>query len=261
MWSASPELPRNGYVFDLGEYAEAATKYGIIPDIFAEDYIFNATYHYFKKNFGKSVEHYFLSGRVSATNIQELIPPRLRQQPLEFLDFASGYGCVARHIRNVFPGANVTAMDIHEKAFYFNQNNLKIKAALSSVEPAGVTAPGQFDVVFALSFFSHMPRRTQMLWLAKLSEFVKPGGILIFTTHGETSHKTQMPDIPIGDDGYGFIAESEQFDLSTADYGHAVTYKRFMLPQVEKLDGMNLLDLREGFWWTHQDTYVLTKAA
>jgi SAM-dependent methyltransferase len=216
---------------------------------------------HFEKNFGKAVEHYFLNGRVSATNIRELVSSRLRRQPapLEFLDFASGYGCVARHIRNVFPGVNVTAMDIHEKAFWFNQTNLKVKAALSSTDPADASAPAQFDVVFALSFFSHMPRKTQLPWLARLSEFVKPGGIFIFTTHGETSHKNHMPHIAVGYDGYGFISESEQFDLSTDNYGHAVTYKSFMLPLIEKLDSMSLVELREGFWWTHQDTYVLTK--
>jgi hypothetical protein len=100
-----------------------------------------------------------------------------------------------------------------------------------------------------------------LLWLDKLTEFVKPGGLLIFTTHGETSHKKHMPHIVVDDDGYGFIAESEQFDLSTSNYGHAVTYKNFTLEMINQLGGVNLVEFREAFWWTHQDTYVLRKQA
>lgn len=263
-WSVSPELARNGYIFDLGDSASSAKVFNVISDIHVEDYVFNALYsHIYKKNFDKAVEIYFHSGRYSANNIRDLVEHHYGQQDrtLSFLDFASGYGCVARHFKEVIPSAQVVAMDIHEKAFYFNQHNLKLSAVVSSTNPAEASANGQFDVVFSLSFFSHMPRATQLPWLKKLSEFVMPGGMLIFTTHGETSHRTQMPHIPVDEDGFGFIAESEQFDLSTATYGHAVTYKKFMLIQIEQLSNMTLAKLGEGFWWTHQDTYVLTKPA
>jgi hypothetical protein len=42
MWSAAPELERNGYIFELGEYEAEATKYNVLPDIHVEDYILNS---------------------------------------------------------------------------------------------------------------------------------------------------------------------------------------------------------------------------
>jgi 2-polyprenyl-3-methyl-5-hydroxy-6-metoxy-1,4-benzoquinol methylase len=267
MWSATPELKKIGYLLHLSQHEiHVAAQYNIVPDLHVEDYVFNALYsHSYAKEFDKAFDAYCQSGRVSAVNIADIInrhlEPSRSGHPITFLDFASGYGCVSRHFRNVFPGSPVVAMDIHDHAFYFNTGHLKIDAAISHTVPANVAIFSRFDVVFALSFFSHMPRATQLLWLDKLTEFVKPGGLLIFTTHGETSHKKHMPHIVVDGDGYGFIAESEQFDLSTSDYGHAVTYKNFTLEMINQLGGVNLVEFREAFWWTHQDTYVLRKQA
>jgi hypothetical protein len=51
------------------------------------------------------------------------------------LDFASGYGCVSRHFKNVMPSALLTAMDIHENAYHFNKMHFGVDAIVSSVDP------------------------------------------------------------------------------------------------------------------------------
>jgi len=54
-----------------------------------------------------------------------------------------------------------------------------------------------FDVVFALSFFSHVPEATFGRWLRALFAGVSEGGILIFTTHGLASQPNLgNPEIP-----------------------------------------------------------------
>ena len=62
----------------------------------------------------------------------------------------------------------------------------------------------QFDVVFALSFFTHMPKSTFGRWLARLPRG-PPSGQLAFTTHGLkkcTDFAIKPEDIPA--DGYWF---------------------------------------------------------
>ncbi|MNU01861.1 hypothetical protein D3C72_2453860 [compost metagenome] len=68
-----------------------------------------------------------------------------------------------------------------------------------------------------------------------------------------------MPHIQIDERGYGFIFESEQFDLPTSDYGHAVSYAPYVRERIALLKDMTLVAEHPGLWCTHQDTYVLLK--
>lgn len=153
-------------------------------------------------------------------------------------------------------GGTVRLTDQHQSVA-IGAERLKIDAVISHAHPANAAIFSRSDVVFAPSFFSHMPRATQLPWLKKLSEFVKPLGLLIFTRDGETRHKTHIPRIAVDSDRYSFIAESEQFDLAISDYGHALTYKTFVLVMINQLDRVNLVEFRQGFWSTHRGTYVL----
>jgi hypothetical protein len=95
--------------------------------------------------------------------------------------------------------------------------------------------------------------------LKKLSEFVRPGGPP--DLHDAWAGKSQNPDAA-ADSGRRWLrlySESEQFDLSTVDYFHAVTYPKFVLREIEKLPRMDLNMFFKAFWWRHQDAYVLQK--
>ena len=41
------------------------------------------------------------------------------------------------------------------------------------------------DVVYTISVFTHMSEAFQLEWMAELGRVLVPGGLLIFTTHGE----------------------------------------------------------------------------
>lgn len=116
----------------------------------------------------RAYQEYFESARESAERIAEVIKRNIQPQglakinldELSLFDFASGFGMVNRHFRNVIPGATVTACDIHPKAIDFHSRYLGIDCHLSSNKPADLKIHRQYDVVLALSFFSHMPETT-----------------------------------------------------------------------------------------------------
>ncbi len=255
------QLPRKGYLLALNERnEEAARRYNVVSDIHCQDYIFNALYFLSKNDFDEACFKYYKNGLYSAEKVKSLIDARyLGKEPKRILDFASGFGCVSRHFKNVMPDVSLTAMDIHKNAYYFNTGHLGVEAILSDEDPAKAKVEEPFDVVFALSFFSHMPDRTFGIWLEKIASFVKIGGLMIFTTHGEKTHRDHIRHIEVNANGHGFIADSEQFDLDTKAYGHAITYEKYVREKISKIPNVDILEITPGDWWAHQDTFVLQK--
>ena len=179
--------------------------------------------------------YYFTDGRRSAERFVELIgrTASFGGRPYSVLEFASGYGCVTRHLRNLLPAENIIACDIHAEAMQFIDREIGVRTMISTHSPADFDLGRRFDVVFALSFFSHMPDRTFGAWLAALFGHVEPGGRLIFTTHGAVSHRKLMPFAELSD-GYWFNPDSEQLDLEAAEYGTAISTPEYVSQQIFK---------------------------
>lgn len=256
------------YLVDSGEIGSAmAVKYGVSADIHVDDHIFGYLLKVHGQDLQKTLDAYLNSGRTSSEKIRDLIAELQGAtvvdgkivDPMTILDFASGYGCVTRHFKNVIPQGRLVAIDIHDKAMYFNTAHLGVQAVVSDVNPARVNPFFQFDFVFALSFFSHMPKERIGPWLGKLVQFVKTGGLLMFTTHGTTTHRDHLAHMKVDHDGYAFEKTFEQADLSLDDYGNAVTYPLLILRELNRLRDIELVMFRAAAWSTHQDLYVVRK--
>jgi hypothetical protein len=153
----------------------------------------------------------------------------------------------------------VLASDIHPQALAFVSHELSLPVALSHRDPERFDLDLQFDVVFALSFFSHMPARTWGAWLATLFGHTRRGGLLVFTTHGAISWRRQLPGAELDEDGFWFSPVSEQQDLDVAEYGSTVTSQEYVHRQVRTRLGTDVLAWTEGIWWDHQDLYVVRR--
>lgn len=256
------------YLLDSGEIGAAmASKYGVTADIHVDDHFFGYLSGLYGQDLQKTLDVYLSTGKTSAEKIRDLIAELQGAKvvdgkvtdPMTILDFASGYGCVARHFKNVIPQGKVVAIDIHDKAMYFNTAHLGVQAVVSDINPARVNPFFQFDVVFALSFFSHLPKERIGPWLDKLVQFVKVGGLLMFTTHGMTTHRDHLAHMKVDPDGYAFEKTSEQKDLSLDDYGNAITYPLLIFKELNRLRDIELVMFRAAAWRTHQDLYVVRK--
>ncbi|MBW1645006.1 MAG: methyltransferase [Deltaproteobacteria bacterium] len=241
--------------------ANVAKEMGVVNAVHPEDLIFQfCLEHDCFSSEEEAVKYYFWQGLESAKKLSFLMEKHLdsKDKSPELLEFASGFGAVTRHLVKVLPAVNITACDIHEKAVEFIKENLSTNAVLSSHLPESLELPKKYDVVFALSFFSHMPRETWGRWLQALSRLVEAGGLLIFTTHGEVSRKHfAYPEMD--KDGFWFKAVSEQKDLDVNEYGMTVTLKKFVQTELNELENFDLCFYEEAFWWEHQDVYVLKR--
>ncbi|MFA6036683.1 MAG: class I SAM-dependent methyltransferase [Legionellales bacterium] len=247
----------------LANFAIAqAQELGVSSSIHLDDFIFHfVVNHPCFSSKEEAVHYYFHDGRKSALLLSDILNdlgPHF-QTSCNLLEFASGYGCVTRHLPLVMPYINFTACDIHEEAIQFISKELGQKAIISQSDPKNFKPSSKYDVIFSLSFFSHMPRTTWGQWILAHYEQLNSKGALIFTTHGLVSKEKEHLDFIMPEDGFWFEPISEQMDLNTAEYGTAIVTKEFVEQEVLTQAGCSIHKYSPGFWWGHQDLYVVIK--
>jgi len=248
----------------LDEYAEIcekmAERWKVSPEIHPEDFIFQFLLNHpgFDSK-SKAIEYYFNDGANSAQTLGKILIEicGFSDKPVTMLEFASGYGCVTRHFKNIIPLCSCTSCDIHPEAVQFIAEALKTHSILSQSNPDDLALPQMYEVIFALSFFSHMPKTTFGRWLRKLASYVKPGGFFIFTTHGIASLRLYFPDSEFDKDGFYFWANSEQKDLGSEEYGSAVVKPQYVLDRIFEVPDLTLKYFQAEYWWRHQDVYIV----
>src|SRR5207249_11472819 len=55
-------------------------------------------------------------------------------------------------------------------------------------------APASFDLVYALSVFTHLSEPLQRFWIDEMARVIKPGGHLFLTVHGASYLPQLSPD-------------------------------------------------------------------
>jgi cyclopropane fatty-acyl-phospholipid synthase-like methyltransferase len=247
---------------NVRKLCEASAKaFGVSPEVHVEDFIFRFLYEnpVFKSKAG-AVDYYFRDGNNSATKISKAIDEWLAsvESQLSILEFASGYGAVTRHARKLLQPHELHSCDIHAQAVKLISQEFGIKTVQSCEIPEQLELPKQYDMIFVLSFFSHMPEQTWARWLQRLYAGLNGGGVLLFTTHGKVSMK-YFPQAKLNSSGYWFEKSSEQKDLDAESYGQTITTKEFVDARIAELPDVRVRDYQEAGWWEHQDLYVLRK--
>jgi predicted O-methyltransferase YrrM len=231
---------------------QLAGHYGVSTDIHeADHHIFNfLPTHPNWATPAVASQEYFRNGRESAERVQTLLSTLMPTTgPSSLLEFAPGYGCVTRHLQRLLPSTRIVPCDIHLGAIDFIKRTIGINGVLSRTVPEEAALGEAFDVTFSLSFFLHMRKATWSHWLRELVEATKPGGVVIFTTHGLKSG-AMMSNPPLDADGFWFDPQSEQIDPSPADYGTTITTFDFVYGQIANSPA-RLVQFHEGLWWGH----------
>jgi SAM-dependent methyltransferase len=235
----------------------------IRPEIHREDFIFHFVDRKWKGDRERAIKNYYDLGKYSAERAREVLDDILRVKKRlssnwraeNIMDFASGFGNATRHFKHVFPESNISSCDIHTQAIDFNTHVLEIESYLSSFVPEDINLPQQ-DVIFVMSLFSHLPESVFGRWIRALARSLRPGGALVFTANGYVTDKTGNTGIVVNASGYGFRSQSEQRDLPGEQYGLTISYPEFVVNAIAAAKILRLAGLREGYWWTTQDTYV-----
>lgn len=174
-----------------------------------------------------------------------------------FLEFASGHGRFTRHLVKRLPKGALTVSDVVPGSVNFLKDLLGVKGFESCIEPAALRMPETYEHIFVLSLFSHLPESTWGEWLAHLYSALRPGGLLIFSTHGLKCAEKAGVQLK---DGYAFFDSSESSALTGQVYGTTFTSPNFVLDTARKVLGSaDRVTVTPDHFWGNQDAIVIAR--
>ena len=124
------------------------------------------------------------SGRLAAESIRDALARHgTALDDLEsLLDFGCGCGRVTRRWADL---RGVAGSDTSGEAVEWCRRNLPFaRFEVNGLEPPLAFDDESFDLVHALSVFTHLTEPLQHAWIAELRRVLRPGGLLLLTTHG-----------------------------------------------------------------------------
>lgn len=164
----------------------------------------------FKVRGSASGEAFATIGRKCANDIGDAlrVSGRALTDFRSILDFGCGCGGTLIWLRDLAPTATLRGTDIDTEAIDWCRKNLPFgqfgtNAALPPLEYADAS----FDLVYAISVFTHLDEEFQFQWLRELRRILAPGGICLITLHGPGSWN-DMPtrdEVTLTSRGFVFI--------------------------------------------------------
>jgi SAM-dependent methyltransferase len=101
------------------------------------------------------------------------------------LDFGCGCGRVLRHW-SALAGPELHGTDYNPLLVRWCEANLPFaRFRVNRLGDGLAYDDATFDLIYALSVFTHLTEPVQAFWIAELSRVLRPGGFLFLTTHGE----------------------------------------------------------------------------
>jgi SAM-dependent methyltransferase len=205
------------------------------------------------------VKWFLKAGGFAAESIREI----LRKNKIEVdslrsvLDLGCGCGRVIRHLK-LSENAELHGTDYNPELIEWCKAKLKFaRFDVNDLRPPLGYSNSQFDFVYALSVFTHLPEDLQFSWMSELRRVIGDGGYLLITTHGRYYLDQLTP------------TEQQQFqkgqlvvrDLAAAGTNYCATFHAEEYVRTKLAEGFEVLDfIPEGAKGNpRQDVFLLKK--
>lgn len=126
-------------------------------------------------------------GRDSARQIDEALGRAGRRLAdyRSILDFGCGCGGTLTWVRDLAPKASLSGTDIDDEAIAWCRAHLPwASVGTNAAQPPLPYTDASFDLVYALSVFTHLDETHERQWLGELRRIIAPGGTCLVTLHG-----------------------------------------------------------------------------
>jgi SAM-dependent methyltransferase len=130
---------------------------------------------------------YYEGGLKHAQVFADIIRVELPTGPLRILEWGCGPGRIIRHLPELLGDREprLTGADYNPRSIGWCQAALPgMDFVTNQLNPPLPFADGAFDAAYNFSVFTHLSEAVQKAWAAELLRVLRPGGLLICTTHG-----------------------------------------------------------------------------
>jgi SAM-dependent methyltransferase len=176
------------------------------------------------------------------------------------LDFGCGCGRVARHWAEL-EGPEVHGCDYNAELIAWCEDNLPfLRTARNALEPPTRYQDASFDLVYAFSVLTHLSEPLQHAWMGELRRILRPGGLLLITTLGESCRpRLTPPELRRFDTGQLVVERARHAgdNACTAYHPRAYVTERLL----RGFTDVDLLDLGSPGMVLMQDAYLARRSA
>jgi SAM-dependent methyltransferase len=226
---------------------------------------------------GQNLRNYFEVGESALSQIKAGLAAAGVAAPERILDLPCGYGRVLRHLRAEWPDAEITAMDIDAEAAEFCATTFSAKPVVSRQPVWEVSADDGHDLLWCGSLLTHFDKADWVPTLSYFRDRLAPGGVVVFTTHGDLSidilagepaaANSQMGRM-VRDYGMGGKATEmadaarrtgfafSHYSDSDLTYGLSVSAPEWVRSTVANISGLTFVSFSPEGWFGHQDVWT-----
>jgi ubiquinone/menaquinone biosynthesis C-methylase UbiE len=137
------------------------------------------------ENFRMDYANYYNDGRETAAWLIQQWSCYLSLDNLKIFDWGCGPARVVRHLPEFLPQSKIYASDYNEQTIEWCKQNIPgIEFIKNSLEPPLPFHDQSFDIIYALSVFTHLSQGNHHKWIEEMYRLLKPGGIFLLTTQG-----------------------------------------------------------------------------
>ena len=136
------------------------------------------------------------------------------------LDFGCGNCRVLSAFADMAHAGELRGCDIDAEAIAWNAAHLGHLARFEAnpALPPTRFAEGQFDAVYSVSVFTHLPEDLQFVWLNELRRIIEPGGVLVASVHGGEYYRQADASIRSEIASRGFAYRTGQATAGLPDF-------------------------------------------
>lgn len=204
-------------------------------------------------------EFYKKSGEETAAFLVGVIKRYLAgSQSVRVLEWGCGPARVIRHLRPLLGSVDdIIGSDYNPESISWCKNNISGVTFLENkLQPPLTLDDDSIDFIYSISVFTHLSETVSFEWSEELFRVVRPGGVLVITTNGDSLLDMMLPDelTAYNENGYvirGKYEEGKKMFFSC----HSPAYLRHNLfKNFEVLEHIGA-----GFPYTGQDLWILKK--
>jgi SAM-dependent methyltransferase len=228
---------------------------------------------------GNGVESYFLDGAKNKAGLSAALDTIDRR--FETFENVLDFGCGCGRTLQALPSltAGIHGCDVNEPAVRWASEHLApARFKVTAFEPPLPYEADSFDLIFAISVFTHLDEEGQDSWLSELRRITKPGGIALLTVFGELGRAWDWTGMGQGaeygrrlnlaakaTDPFAFVDLADpahapgMADEEQARYGMAFHSERYIRERWSRY--FEVLGITPGAVGGHQDVVVLQAPA